>query len=187
MLLNDLRTFASVLRHRLQFLHLPFGRTQPTLLTINDMDNTPNDVLSNTIIRKVNHLCDKGDAFCEDGAYLQALEAYETALELLPEPFIQWEISTWLTVSIGDTYFLMRQFEKAEEAFKMSLFTPDGLDNPLVHLRLGQCAFERDATDEAIAAFQRAYDDEGEIIFEEDDPKYWQFFKRQLHNSTDKP
>ena len=84
--------------------------------------------LSNTVIKKVTHLCDKGDAAFDAHEFVQAIEHYKAALHALPEPFIEYEISTFLTAGIGDAYFYLGKYEDALSFFDIALVTPDGLE-----------------------------------------------------------
>jgi tetratricopeptide (TPR) repeat protein len=131
------------------------------------------EALSNTIIRKVTHLCDKGDAFFDELKLPEAIDAYQKALDLLPAPFIEWEISTYLTVSIADAFFYLENFEEVAAFMEIALLTPEGLENPLVHLRLGQAYLELNESEKAKKSLQRAFDMEGAEIFMDDDPKYF--------------
>jgi tetratricopeptide (TPR) repeat protein len=133
------------------------------------------EALSNTIIRKVTHLCDKGDAFFDELNLAEAIETYKKALDLLPEPFIEWEISTYLTVSIADAFFYLEDFAEVASFMEIALLTPEGLENPLVHLRLGQACLELQEPDRARKYLQRAFDMEGAEIFQDDDAKYLAF------------
>ena len=133
------------------------------------------EALSNNIIRKITHLCDKGDAFYEDLKLEEAIETYQKALDLLPEPFIEWEISSYLTISIADAYFYLRNFEEVSAFMEIALLTPEGLENPLVHLRLGQAYIELGETEKGKKSLQKAFDMEGEDLFSDDDPKYLAF------------
>ena len=54
------------------------------------------------------------------------------------------------------------------------------LDNPFVHLNKGICHFELNEPDHAADSFTRAYMLEGEDIFENKDPKYFEFLKTKI-------
>jgi len=57
---------------------------------------------------------------------------------------------------------------------------PDAIGNPFLHLRLGQCCFEKRALDRAADELTRAYMGAGRKIFESDDPKYFEFLKTRI-------
>ena len=135
------------------------------------------EALSSTVIRKVTHLCDKGDALFDELNLSDAISTYQKALDLLPQPFIEWEISTYLTVSIADAYFYLQNFSEVAAFMDIALVTPDGLANPLVHLRLGQAHFELGNPEKAKIHLKRAFEMEGTSIFADDDPKYLVFLQ----------
>ena len=128
--------------------------------------------LSNNLIKKINKLCDKGENLLDEGKFSEAIAVFEQALAALPEPYIQWEISTMLTVAIGDAHFYNENYVEALSLFQESCLTPDGLNNPFVHLRLGQCYFENNNMEKARVELQKAFDLEGEDVFEDEDAKY---------------
>lgn len=53
-----------------------------------------------------------------------------------------------------------------------SLKCPDGLDNPFIQLRLGECFFELGNITKAKEHLLKAYMIEGEEIFEDEPQKY---------------
>ena len=74
---------------------------------------------------------------------------------------------------------------KYEEAFNSfeeakNNLSGDGISNPFILLRLGQCAFELGKKDLATENLLRAYMLEGKEIFEEDDKKYFEFLKSNV-------
>ena len=131
--------------------------------------------LSNNLIKKINKLCDKGENLLDEGNFEDAIFVFQQALAALPEPYIEWEISTMIVSAIGDAYFYQQDFAKALEQFQEVCLTPDGLNNPFVHLRLGQCYWETNDFEKAKTDLQRAYNLEGKDIFEDEDEKYLQF------------
>jgi hypothetical protein len=54
------------------------------------------------------------------------------------------------------------------------------LDNPYVHLRKGQCHYMLDQEEEAVREFAIAYTLDGERIFEDEDPRFWEFLKQRV-------
>lgn len=122
--------------------------------------------------------CLQGDEYYERDAYAEALEAYETAWELLPLPKEQWDIATWIMLAIGDTRHLLDDLEESIEAYRNAQTCPGGKGNPLLHLRIGQVAFDQEAFDVAGRELLLAYRGAGESLFEAEDPIYLAFLKR---------
>lgn len=138
------------------------------------------DGLDDTTYEQITQLAAVGDAFVEDGKYAQALEQYHEALALLPPPMPQWEAATWLLTALGETYFFNRQYEQARQVLQAALQCPDGLGNPLIHLRLGQVQFELGNMDRAQDELVRAYMGGDDEIFEDEEPKYFDLVKTSI-------
>src|SRR5262249_55742751 len=95
-------------------------------------------------------------------------------------PREDWDAATWVLAAIGDAHYFAQDYESALSALRNAVKCPDGLGNPFIHLRLGQCYFElgemRKAEDELTRALMGA----GNEIFEEEHPKYWAHMKTVL-------
>ncbi|MCP3058051.1 hypothetical protein LXT21_04585 [Myxococcus sp. K38C18041901] len=130
---------------------------------------------------RIQALCAEGDELAEKGDLAAALRSFKSAFQLIPEPWMEYEATTWVCTAIGDTLFQMGEFSRARAALKDAVHAPDGLGNPFIHLRLGQCEFElgdmRRAGDELARAFMGA----DKEIFEQEDPKYLRFLETLLH------
>lgn len=71
---------------------------------------------------------ERGNAFQNEGAYQDAVEAYEKSAELDPNYWVVYQ-------NLGLAYQKLRNFKKAAEAFQKALkLAPDNLD---IHLSLG--------------------------------------------------
>jgi tetratricopeptide (TPR) repeat protein len=132
------------------------------------------DELTNQMVT----LKEEGDKVANKGNYQQAIEFYQKAYNLLPEPREKWEATTWILGIIGDAYFLNREYAKAFEVLNLVLLSPGAIGNPFIHLRLGQCALELKHEDRAKDELMRAYMGAGEEIFLYDHPKYLEFLAR---------
>ncbi len=60
----------------------------------------------------------------------------------------------------------------------MALECPDAEDSPPILLRLGQSEFELDNKEAAAELLLRAYEAEGEELFDEEDEKYLEYLNR---------
>lgn len=136
--------------------------------------------LDKTISDKIDRLCEEGDALAAEEEFREALGKYRGAWELLPEPKDQWEASTWILTALGDAHFLNKEYQSALSALTRAVRCPDGLGNPFIHLRLGQCQLETRNTDAAKDELTRAYMGAGQEIFEEEDPKYFKLIESDL-------
>lgn len=133
--------------------------------------------LDDAVHRTIQDLSSKGDDLVEDDDLSGAREKYDAALALLPEPKDRWSAWTWLQSALGDTYFFEENWLACRDAFRRAVAGPDGLGNPFIHLRLGQCAFEMNDEPAAKDELMRAYMGGGAEIFD-DDWKYLMFLKQ---------
>ncbi|OZI42625.1 hypothetical protein CEK29_12850 [Bordetella genomosp. 5] len=133
--------------------------------------------LDDALHEQIKTLCAQGDACVEAGELDDALDAYDEAWDLLPEPKQRWEAATWILVAIGDTCFMAGDETASAETFGLALQCPGGVGNPFIHLRLGQLAFDADQLDTAADELMRAYMGAGAEIFEGEAPEYLAFLK----------
>jgi tetratricopeptide (TPR) repeat protein len=131
------------------------------------------------IIPKVHALFEAGERLIDKEKPDKALEKFESALSLLPHPIEAWEEFTMITAAIGDVYAAKQMWERASEAFRHALMGPGGVENPFLHLRLGQCALALDQQDTALEELLQAFMLEGEAIFS-DDPELYAFLKSRV-------
>ena len=124
-------------------------------------------------------LCKDGDALAEAGDFKAAIEKYDAAFHRVPEPKHSWSATAWVWVAKGDACIGLKDFKTAANLFQSAAFSGE-LGNPYVHLRLGQCFFELGRMDRAADELARAYQIEGEEIFQDEDPKYFEFVAAKL-------
>jgi len=116
----------------------------------------------------------QGDALLEQGRTKEAIDTYVQALSLLPDPIHSWEAATWLFAAIGDTYWKIQDYERANKALDSALRSPGGIGNPFVHLRMGQVQYELGDRESATDELLRAYMGAGTPIFDGEDLRYLQ-------------
>lgn len=124
---------------------------------------------------RIDLLCESGDAAVEAGDLAEAKALFFEAAGLIPEPKHEYAAATWIYTAIGDVKFLVSDWAGAQEAMQYAVFCPDGLGNPFIHLRLGQCALELGEEDRAADELMRAYMGGGREIFDAEDPRYYAF------------
>jgi tetratricopeptide (TPR) repeat protein len=122
---------------------------------------------------------DNGDNAMEESCDT-ALAFYQQALEKIPEPRHNWEISLHVYTALGDVYFNMHDFENAVYCYNQALQCPEGTAVGYVWLCLGEAYCEIDETEKAINALFSAYMLEGEEIFEGDNQEYFQLIKDKI-------
>ena len=131
------------------------------------------------IHEKLLAMSEEGNRLLEAGRLDRALDKFQEAWELLPEPRHHWEAACWIQAAIGDAHWHAKRYHEAELAFRTAALCPGGMGNPFIHLRLGQCAFELGHHREAKDELTRAYMGAGKEIFQED-PKYLELLKDTL-------
>ena len=119
----------------------------------------------------------EGDELAEAERYREAIETYNRAWRLLPEPKSEWNAATWLLAAIADAAFLGGYYGSAREALDYVVYCPDALGNPFLHLRRGQVLFEQDEMDGAADELMRAFMGGGADLFENESPKYLDFLR----------
>ena len=136
--------------------------------------------LDEKVAAHIDLLSEQANQYIDEDDFEKAFQSTMEALKLVPEPRAEYEVSTWLYATLGDIYFLAGDFEQALLAFADAVQCPEGLGNPFIHLRLGQCAFENHNLARAADELTRAYMGAGEEIFSEEDPKYFTFLKTKI-------
>lgn len=136
--------------------------------------------LSPEVHAQIVELSALGDALAEVGNWEDAISKYNGAWEIIPEPKSDWEASTWVLAAIADACFFAGYFQSGLDALRYAMVCPGGSGNPFLHLRLGQCALEKNHADEATEHLARAYMLEGRKILETDDSKYFEFLKSRI-------
>lgn len=71
--------------------------------------------LSDELYVRVEELSETGNEAMENEDYAKAISCFQKALDILPEPKEDWEAYLWLAGSIGDAYFMMRNYGKSLE------------------------------------------------------------------------
>ncbi len=133
--------------------------------------------LDDKIYNKIVFLCKKADKHVEYDLFQSAIKLYVEALTLLPEPITDWEASTWILTAIGDAYFNMNDFERAQQPLIDVMHCPNAIGNPFIHLRRGQVLFELGDLERAKNELATAYLIEGEELFKTEKQKYLNFVK----------
>jgi len=136
--------------------------------------------LEDKLYEKIVEWSEDGDAMLEEEDFDGAIEKYQSALELLPEPKYDWEAGTWLYAALGDANYLSSRYSEAEGYLQEALKCLDGLGNPFILLRLGECYYELDNMEKAKEYLLQAYMCEGEDIFEDEEEKYFDAVKDMI-------
>jgi tetratricopeptide (TPR) repeat protein len=133
--------------------------------------------LTDEVHAEIQKLCADGDKHAESQQFAEALKAYWSAWDLIPEPKTEWDAATWVLAAIGDANFLGQDYVAGRDNLSNAMSCPRGLGNPFIHLRLGQCQLELGELDRAADELMRAYMGAGAEIFKDQDPKYIKFLQ----------
>jgi len=121
---------------------------------------------------------EEGDEFLDAGNFDKALEKYHQAAALIPEPKTDDESALSVFTAMGEALFHSGRYAEAISAFQTAAKAPGGIENPLVHLRLGEAYFELGDLDRAADELMRAYMLDGKEILEgPEERKYFEFLK----------
>lgn len=127
------------------------------------------------LFKKIEIICEKGEEQLEAEEYKIAIETFMQAYDLVPDPKIHWNVSTWILTALGDAHFMLGDWASLEEATGFAMLCPEGAINPYLHLRLGQAHFELGNMEPAKEQLVKAFEAEGAELFGDDDPKYLAF------------
>jgi tetratricopeptide (TPR) repeat protein len=85
-------------------------------------------------------------------------------------------------MSLGDIYSQGGDWETALSAYSDAISANNGagIGNEQLHLRLGKAQFEMDNEDRAADELCRAYMGGGKEIFDNEDPRYFEFLKTKI-------
>lgn len=125
--------------------------------------------LSDQLYHTIELLSEEGNTLMDDEKFEAAIEKWSQALNLLPAPKTEWEAFLWLSASIGDAQYQKKSYKLALNSFRDALNAPDGIENPFVHFRLGQCHLALGNTDLGLNSLLKAYMLDGDEIFLTDD------------------
>jgi hypothetical protein len=131
--------------------------------------------LPDTVANRVERLCSEGDAFAADARYAAATLRFTTAFRLLPRPQERWTVTPKIFASVVDACLAKGDLISARHAALAALDCPDVRDNAALHLRLGEIYFEEGNLELAREELALAFKQGGQEVFEDEDPKYWEF------------
>lgn len=135
--------------------------------------------LPDSVYDQITQFSEEGESLFNRGEFLKALLKYKAALALVPDPKGDWEAATWLFTAIGDSYFQLGKYAQALEAFLDARNCPDGIANPFIHLRAGECYFEQGDLANAEEFMLRAFMWAGGEIFDNEEEKYVKFMREK--------
>ncbi|AOR62952.1 hypothetical protein [Pectobacterium wasabiae] len=122
-----------------------------------------------SVVEKGNHLHD-------EKSYERALEEYNEAWRLLPEPKLEWEISSWVSACIYSVNFDIGNFYEAKKWAEIALQTRGSDIDTAPLIDLGMICYELKEYDMAYKYFHDAYGYGKKRAFQERPKKYLDFY-----------
>lgn len=119
---------------------------------------------------------EKGNELHDEKSYEAALNEYTKAWNLLPEPKLEWEISSWIAACINSAYFDMNVFPKAKKWAEIALQTRRSDIDTAPLIDLGMVCYELKQYDESYKYFDDAYNYGKDRAFKERPKKYLDFY-----------
>ena len=138
--------------------------------------------MSKEMLAEIDRISEEGSELFDEGKYRQAISAWEKAFAFVPDPKNTFSQSLWLHSSIGDAWFLLKDFKQSAAHFfaAKSNVEENGYANPFIMLRLGQSYLELSDAANAKEYLLRAYALEGKELFNDEDPKYFDFLSKNV-------
>jgi tetratricopeptide (TPR) repeat protein len=124
----------------------------------------------------------EGDDLADAGEDAEALRRYRAAWSALPEPREEQEPAIRIQAAIADCHFHLGDWESCRQAVQHAFRCGAEPDNPFLRLRIGQSLYELGDEREAANWLVLAFLSEGRSLFQEDDPKYLEFFRDRLQS-----
>ena len=97
-------------------------------------------ILDENVHNRIIELCKEGDNLFDNNLFSAAIEKYNCALSLLPDPKEQWDAYVWIVVAKGDAYYCSKNYDLAIGQYTIALIIDR--DNPYINMRLGESYFE---------------------------------------------
>lgn len=129
--------------------------------------------LGRLIYSRIKRHCAAGDKLADAGRFDEAIKKYNKAKDLLLDPVYDWEAATWIFTALGDAFYLSGRYEDAFHNLIEAQKCPDGIGNPFILLRIGQCYYELNDMGNARKYLLQAYMMEGDQIFQSEEEKYF--------------
>lgn len=89
------------------------------------------------------------------------------------------EQASRVLISLGDCYYLKREFKEARRHYQKAFELPNGVSNAYVLLRMGELYFDEGNEERAKYYLLQAYLIEGAELFEDEDSKYLDLIKSE--------
>lgn len=131
-------------------------------------------------VSEAERLFDEGEELIDAGRDADALNRFQAAWDALPEPKGEQEHAGPILAALVDTQFFLGDWEGCRRAVQQAFHHGESPDNTFLRLRLGQSLYELGDEQGAADWLVPVYLAEGREPFEDEDPKYLEFFRGRL-------
>ena len=124
---------------------------------------------------QIERYCEQGNDLFDEDDFLGAIAIWQKALDLIVDPNEDWNEVLWFKVSIGDSFYMIDEYEKSLDSLLDALNYPEANENAFIHFRIGQCYYQLGDKDNSKNSLLKAYMLAGKEIFDEHEEE-GQFF-----------
>lgn len=142
----------------------------------------PLERLESRVEKPVMQLVTKAERLAPRGQMGEAIRALHEAWALLPEPRKEQRLAVTVAGGLGDLYCESGDFAKVLEWTQCALECHSGLENPYVHLRLGQALVELGRREAGVDEIVKAHTLGGRKVLRWADPVYGLLLDERLHS-----
>jgi tetratricopeptide (TPR) repeat protein len=132
-------------------------------------------------VNEVERLLASGEELATAGRWHEARAAFRTAWDILPDPKEKQEAAIGILAAVADCCFFLGTWNDCVIAVQNAFQCGGDVSNPFFRLRLGQSLYELGNFFEAANWLAPVYLAEGRKPFENEDPKYLEFFRSELN------
>lgn len=128
------------------------------------------------VLDQVDYLCDLADELAKNERYNEARSTYQEAWDLLPSPPEEAPQAPLILAALGDVEFRSGRLDAALAKLEQAR-TLHQDEHPLLDMRIGQCLYDKGQTEEGVNLLVSAYEEEGYVIYEDEETRYFDVVK----------
>jgi len=129
---------------------------------------------------EIQTMLEEAEELLDNEQDVEALEIFQKAWEQLPEPKADHDLSLEILAAITDCHFFLENWEACRDTIQLAFQSGAEPSELYFRLRLGQALYELGEEAEASNWLVPVYLEEGRDPFEDEDPKYLEFFQSKL-------
>ena len=142
-------------------------------------------LIDNKLEEEIISIVESGNLDHNKNDFSSALNKYNQAWKLIPEPKLDWEIARWISSCIYSAYFDMADFSNAKNWAEIALQTSGSNIDTSRAINMGMVCYELGQYDESYKYFSEAYNLGQARAFKEKPKKYLDFYlnKKKIKNN----